>query len=401
MTNQPVSIAQEPWQTTNLERLGSFYGGLSGKSKEHFGSGRAQYVPFVNVMANLRIDPNALEQVDVADNEYQNPVRFGDLLFNGSSETPEEVGLCSVIDFEPGKLFLNSFCFGFRPFSLDHFDGVFFAYLFRSSIGRQIMVGLAQGSTRYNLSKPKLLAAELLVPSVQEQRSIAALLTDVDLEIDSLDALIAKKRNIKQGAMQQLLTGKTRLPGFNSEWISASLGSISQVVMGQSPLGQYYNTNGEGLPLIQGNADVSSRQTYVRTWTTQSPKTCEKGEVIMTVRAPVGYVARAHAKIALGRGVCAFRNPTIDNDFLYQALIFAENVWEAISQGTTFTAANANEVNSFKLLVPSDRVEQSAIAEVLMDMDTEIDSLVARREKSALIKIGMMQELLTGRTRLL
>ena len=263
------------------------------------------------------------------------------------------------------------------------------------------MVGLAQGSTRYNLSKPKLLAAELLVPSVQEQRSIAALLTDVDLEIDSLYALIAKKRNIKQGAMQQLLTGKTRLPGFNSEWISASLGSISQVVMGQSPLGQYYNTNGEGLPLIQGNADVSSRQTYVRTWTTQSPKTCEKGEVIMTVRAPVGYVARAHAKIALGRGVCAFRNPTIDNDFLYQALIFAENVWEAISQGTTFTAANANEVNSFKLLVPSDRVEQSAIAEVLMDMDTEIDSLVARREKSALIKIGMMQELLTGRTRLL
>ena len=168
-------------------------------------------------MANLRIDPNALEQVDVADNEYQNPVRFGDLLFNGSSETPEEVGLCSVIDFEPGKLFLNSFCFGFRPFSLDHFDGVF-----RSSIGRQIMVGLAQGSTRYNLSKPKLLAAELLVPSVQEQRSIAALLTDVDLEIDSLDALIAKKRNIKQGAMQQLLKPK-------KGWVVKKLGEVIQL----------------------------------------------------------------------------------------------------------------------------------------------------------------------------
>ena len=258
-----------------------------------------------------------------------------------------------------------------------------------------------QGTSQRHIYKRDFYSLEVKVPPLKEQQAIVDAVTDTNNLIKSLDLLIAKSREIKQGAMQQLLTGKTRLPGFNSEWVSASLGSISQVVMGQSPLGQYYNTNGEGLPLIQGNADVSSRQTYVRTWTTQSPKTCEKGEVIMTVRAPVGYVARAHAKIALGRGVCAFRNPTIDNDFMYQALIFAENVWEAISQGTTFTAANANEVNSFKLLVPSDRVEQSAIAEVLMDMDTEIDSLVARREKSALIKTGMIQALLTGRTRLL
>lgn len=199
------------WLPTSLKLLGSVYGGLSGKSKEHFGSGRARYIPFVNMMANIRIDPRELEQVDVSENESQNSVRSGDLIFNGSSETPEEVGLCSVVDYEPGKLYLNSFCFGFHPFSLEVMDPVFYAYLFRSSVGRQVMVSLAQGSTRYNLSKPKLLAAELLVPTKGEQSAIAEVLSDMDAEIDALVARREKTALIKTGMLQELLTGRTRL----------------------------------------------------------------------------------------------------------------------------------------------------------------------------------------------
>jgi type I restriction enzyme M protein len=194
----------EPWEMTSLKKLGTFYGGLSGKSKEHFGGGNSKYIPFVNVIGNLCVDENALERVQVAENEYQNAVRFGDLLFNGSSETPEEVGLCSVVNFDPHKLYLNSFCFGFRPFSIDELDGIFLAYLFRSSIGRQIMVGLAQGSTRYNLSKPKFLAAEFLAPSKKEQQAIAQVLSDMDAEIEALKVRTLKASMIKTGMMQEL-----------------------------------------------------------------------------------------------------------------------------------------------------------------------------------------------------
>lgn len=413
MTNQPVSIAQEPWQTTNLKRLGSFYGGLSGKSKEHFGSGRAQYVPFVNVMANLRIDPNALEQVDVADNEYQNPVRFGDLLFNGSSETPEEVGLCSVIDFEPGKLFLNSFCFGFRPFSLDHFDGVFFAYLFRSSIGRQIMVGLAQGSTRYNLSKPKLLAAELLVPSVQEQRSIAALLTDVDLEIDSLDALIAKKRNIKQGAMQKLWSQ-------SQSWNQIE---VHQVLLdhfsGPSPTCEERNIRGSEWGVLRTTCTTweygwnwKSHKVLPPSYWGQESRKVRVGDTIITKAGPrhrVGvssFVDFVPDNIVPSGKMIALRpNPSLIHP-LFLSLALKEHSSQAyLNERTTGMAESQVNFENRALLgtlikVPS-LGEQMRIAEVSTNIDAEIKALVALREKTALIKIGMMQELLTGRTRLL
>ena len=263
------------------------------------------------------------------------------------------------------------------------------------------MISRSYGSTFLELPTREAKALQLYLPKIEEQQLIAEALTQTDELIAALDKLIAKKKDIKQGTMQQLLTGKIRLPGFSGDWVASALGSICNVEMGQSPLGQFYNSSGRGLPLIQGNADIADRQTFVRTWTSASPKTCEKGDVVMTVRAPVGYVARAHTKIALGRGVCALRNPSVDNGFLFQALIFAERKWEIISQGTTFTAANANEVKSFKLFMPVDTLEQAGIAEVLADMDAEIDALIARRDKTALIKTGMMQELLTGRTRLI
>lgn len=199
------------WQPTSLKLLGSVYSGLTGKSKQHFGTGGANYIPFVNVMANLRINSNALEKVEIGENESQNLVRFGDLIFNGSSETPEEVALCSAVDYEPMKLYLNSFCFGFHPFSLDQMDSVFFAYLFRSSVGRQMMVRLAQGSTRYNISKQKFLSEEFLVPGKHEQEAIAKVLSDMDAEIDALVARRDKTALIKTGMMQELLTGRTRL----------------------------------------------------------------------------------------------------------------------------------------------------------------------------------------------
>lgn len=199
------------WETKRLGDLGKTYGGLSGKSKADFGSGAAKYVTFMNVIANTVVDAMTLEPVRVSPCEYQNLVRCGDLLFNGSSETPDEVALCSLVSTEFRDVYLNSFCFGFRPFEDAKVDGLFLTYYIRSNEGREIMKTLAQGSTRFNLSKKALLAAKVTLPTMSEQSAITAILADMDAEIAALTEKHEKARAIKQGMMQQLLTGRVRL----------------------------------------------------------------------------------------------------------------------------------------------------------------------------------------------
>lgn len=199
------------WESKTLGDLGSTFGGLTGKTKADFGEGSGLYVTFVNIMNNVVINCDAFERVKVSPTESQNRVMKGDLLFNGSSETPEEVALCSVLTEDVPNLFLNSFCFGFRLREAVEADGLFLAYYLRSKSGREMMKSLAQGSTRYNLSKLALLKSQLLLPRMPEQRAIAAVLSDMDAELASLEQRLVKTRALKQGMMQELLTGRVRL----------------------------------------------------------------------------------------------------------------------------------------------------------------------------------------------
>jgi type I restriction enzyme S subunit len=165
----------------------------------------------MNVMSNLVIDCDMFERVNVSPHETQNLVMKGDLFFNGSSETPEEVAMCAVLLEDVRDIYLNSFCFGFRFREGAQADGVFFAYYLRSEEGRELMKSLAQGSTRYNLSKVALLDSSLLSPSLPEQSAIAAVLSDMDAELSKLVERRDKTSNLKQAMMQELLTGRIRL----------------------------------------------------------------------------------------------------------------------------------------------------------------------------------------------
>jgi type I restriction enzyme S subunit len=165
----------------------------------------------MNVMTNSVIDCSTFERVRVSPHEVQNRVLKGDLLFNGSSETPEEVAMCAVVQSEIKDVYLNSFCFGFRFRDGVSVNGLFLAYYIRSKVGREIMKSLAQGSTRYNLSKTALLKAPFRLPELPEQTAIVSILKDMDAEIESLETKLAKAKQVKQGMMQELLTGRIRL----------------------------------------------------------------------------------------------------------------------------------------------------------------------------------------------
>jgi len=199
------------WEVKRLGELGSTFGGLSGKSKSDFGIGPSRYITFMNIMTNVVIDCGIFERVMVSPTEFQNRVTKGDLFFNGSSETPEEVGMCAVLAEDVQDVYLNSFCFGFRCREGTKASGLYLAYYFRSGEGRELLESLAQGSTRYNLSKIAFLKVTFPLPPAREQIEIASVLSDMDTEIAALEVKLAKARQLKQGMMQELLTGRTRL----------------------------------------------------------------------------------------------------------------------------------------------------------------------------------------------
>ncbi len=188
-----LGIIPEEWEVVKLGNLGVTYTGLSGKRKCDFGWGSAKYIPFLNILNNPQIDIDDLEYVNIMPNEVQNAVQNGDLFFNTSSETPEEVGMCSVLTNKIENTYLNSFCFGYRLFDNNEAVGIFLSYYFRSAVGRVLMSVLAQGATRYNLAKTTFLESTIALPPIEEQRRIAEALSNVDALIAALDKKIAKK----------------------------------------------------------------------------------------------------------------------------------------------------------------------------------------------------------------
>ena len=208
---QKLICPKSDWIESKIASIGQPYGGLSGKTKADFSNGNAHYVPFMNVMSNPITDTEYLDSVNINKGEIQNKILKGDLLFNGSSETPEELGFCSAVLEQIDNLYLNSFCFGFRIFNTKQYDSLFLAYFFRSSYGREFIYSLAQGATRYNLSKTNFLKSTLLLPIYEDQVQIASIVRDIDSEIENLEQKLSKYQLAKQGMMQQLLSGKIRL----------------------------------------------------------------------------------------------------------------------------------------------------------------------------------------------
>jgi len=208
---QTLLTPKDDWEVKKLGEIGATFGGLSGKSKKDFADGNCPYIPFMNIMSNPVIDETYFDYVKIKKGESQNKATKGNLFFNGSSETPEEVGMCSILLNDIPNLYLNSFCFGFRLFKTANENGLFLVYYFRSNEGRKHFRLLAQGATRYNLSKTQLLKMEIALPSKPEQTRIATILSDMDSEIDALEKKLTKTKQLKTGLMQQLLTGKIRL----------------------------------------------------------------------------------------------------------------------------------------------------------------------------------------------
>jgi type I restriction enzyme S subunit len=191
------------WEEKKLGDVGKTYNGLTGKAGEDFGLGET-FITYKQIFDSSEIDIQKFALVKIGAKEKQSKARFGDILFTTSSETPLEVGFASVLLDKNSSPYLNSFSFGIRPNSLSELDPNFSKFFFRSSLFRKEAVKLAQGSTRYNISKIGFMKIKILLPLILEQQKIAEFLTSIDNLIESKQQQIAQAELWKKGLMQGL-----------------------------------------------------------------------------------------------------------------------------------------------------------------------------------------------------
>ncbi len=287
----------------------------------------------------------------------------------------------------------------------------FFFYVLGQEKLFQLIDSLSRRSSgQTGVEMPALKAYELPLPPLPEQRAIATALSDVDALLGALDRLIAKKRDLKQAAMQQLLTGQTRLPGFHGEWEWKTLGEIlSRLANGAV----YKASNSSGLPITRIETIANGTIDYSRTGTVEVTAELESykmlsGDILFShinSLDHIGKVAQFQGERELyhGMNLLLLRTGKLaDSRFIYfwftsaPARKIARNMArQAVSQASI----NTTELKKLEIFLPP-LPEQTAIAAVLTDMDAELALLTQRLSKTRALKQGMMQELLTGRTRL-
>ena len=347
----------------------------------------------------------------------------GDVLVQRSN-TYDLVGTTAIFDGAPKTYIYPDIMIRLR--FTEHSTAHLFWRYANSANGRRFFLSVAAGSTGSmpKISGAKLLGMKIPLPPVPEQKTIASVLSDVDALISALDKLIAKKRHIKTATMQQLLTGKTRLPGFGEgkgykksaiglipeDWEAILLDLVAKRGSGHTPdkkHPEYWNGNIKWVSLKDSDYldclyiyDTTDKTTLLGI-ANSSAVIHSAGSVILSRDAGVGKSAILKTEMAVSQHFMAWQcTSCLENHFLYYWFQFNKKEFERIAIGSTIKTIGLPYFRNIKIPYPP-LPEQKAIASVLSDIDSEIAALEKRRAKTQAIKQGMMQELLTGRTRII
>ncbi len=391
--NDDVSVNKTPrerfsgeWETRQLAELGRFSKGRGIKRKDvsyegllcvRYGELYTQYHNYIEEVVS-RVPPSVAATAL--------PISTGDLLFAGSGETAEEIGRCAAY-LGKEKAYAGGDIIVLTPANQ---NSTYLGHLMNHSIVAVQKARMAQGDAVVHISTNSLAQVQVELPPIAEQNAIAEVLSDVDGLIGALDALIAKKRAIKQATMQQLLTGKTRLPGFSGEW---SKTRIRDLLTYRRP-DPYIVQSAEYLE--HGDVPVlTANKSFVLGYTDELSGVCRDLPAIIfddfttdSKYATFPFKVKSSAiKLLYGK------HERVSLKYVFERM-----------QLIRFSLGNhkryyISEYQNLEVLAP-DYHEQHAIAQVLSEMDAEVAALEQRRDKTRAIKQGMMQQLLTGRVRL-
>lgn len=381
-----LGVIPEDWDIKRLGDIFDFKNGLN-KEKSFFGYG----TPIVNYMDVYKL--SGLKGNDIKGKVFLNPiemkaydVRQGDVLFTRTSETQDEIGLSSVILDDIKDTVFSGFVLRGRE-KLNCLDVTFKKYCFRTHYLRKQIMSTSSYTTRA-LTNGKLLSEVIVIfpQYFKEQQAIAQALSDTDSLISSLEKLIDKKKNIKQGTMQELLTGRKRVEGFSGEWEEKKLGDIVISISSgksdtKSQLGRFP---------IYGSTGEIGRQKYFD----------YEGDKILVARvgANAGTVNMVSGKYCVSDNTLIVTFEKYMNvDFSFYKLLSLN--LNRLVFGSGQPLITGGQLKNIEFSLPVTKEEQNAIANILSDMNKEIEALEQKLDKYKSIKEGMMQELLTGRIR--
>ena len=370
-----VGMIPEDWE---VERIGSVASYTNGEAHERHISDYGKYV-----VVNSKFISTEGEIKKYSDRRFC-PASAGDVLMV-MSDVPNgrAIAKCFLVDKDESYTVNQRICV-LRPRKIDG------KFLFYKLDRNPFYLAFDDGAKQTNLRKSDVLSCPIVIPkSDEEQRAIAEALSDVDALIGALDRLIAKKRDLKQAAMQQLLTGQKRLLGFTGVWKVGRLGDFAQLYQPET-IGQSKFTD-DGYPVYGANGIIGRYGRYNHS-TPQITISC-RGNCGTVNRTELYSWITGNAMVVNLDG-----NRSVDRDFMFYLLKSQD--FSILVTGSGQPQIVRGPLADFKIKLPQERAEQTAIAEVLLDMDSEIVAFERRRDKTRALKQGMMQELLSGRVRL-
>jgi len=409
-----VGVIPKEWQTDLMSSI-TLLPIQNGVFNEPERKGRGcKLINVINLYSYVPIETTDLERFDATRDEINRfGVNHGDLFFTRSSLTPDGIAHCNVYR----RIFDEEILFDCHIIRvrLDQkkVDPFFLVRYCASRPARRYLIANAKTTTMTTIDQGVIAKMPIPLPAIHEQGAIATALSDVDALTNGLERLIAKKRDLKQAAMQQLLTGKTRLPGFHGEWEVKTLDEVCQKIQDGthfSPkLGgnDYFYVTSKNIRL--GTLDMSTAERISATEHAKIYARCDvkRGDLLLTKDgANTGNAALNSldepfsllSSVAILRFDCRRYSPTF---FMYQVLSKdgQEQIKEMMS-GNAITRLTLVKIRKLRFAVASFQ-EQAAIAAVLTDMDAELTTLEQRLAKTRALKQAMMQELLTGKIRLI
>lgn len=403
---------ENSWAHKTLGELFVFKNGLN-KGKEYFGYG-TPIINYMDVYKHPAIKKKYVQgRVTLSHQELDRfRVLKGDVFFTRTSETPEEVGMSATLLEDIPNCSFSGFVLRARPLT-DLLIPEYCVYAFTAKEIRASIIKNCTYTTRALTNGRVLASLKLPIPSFSEQQRIASALSDADALVAELDALIEKKRAIMAGTMQELLTGKRRLQGFDEPWVDVVFGDKIKIYRGGSPrpIESYLTNNPNGLNWIKigdarpGDKYITKTSEKIIPEGLGATRAVYSGDFLLSNSMSFGrpYILKIDGCIHDGWLSITEYQETFDRDFLYY-LLGSDAIlqkFKTLAAGSGVQNLNKKLVADMELQIPSSLAEQHAIATILSDMDAEIAELEAKRDKYKEVRQGMMQQLLTGKIRLI
>jgi len=408
------SIIPKDWK---IKEIGSFHPFVTSGSRgwaRYYSETGAPFIRITNLSRNsIHIDFEDLRFVNLPIDAFaeasRTSIQDGDLLISITAD----IGIIGFVDSSVKKpAYINQHIALIR-FDHDSVYSKFLAYYLASEKPQRLFIASMDVGAKAGMNLTTIKKLQVAVPILKEQRAIAEALSDVDELIGALDALIAKKRAIKQAAMQQLLTGKTRLPGFNGEWRIQKLGELGHFLKGRGV--SRANSQSGPLACVRYGELYTIHNDYIRTFhswisaeVAASATHLERGDILFAgsgeTKEEIGKCAAFLDEVEAyaGGDIVILRPSAVDSLFLGYVLNTNSVNQQKASLGQGDAVVHISAKALAQVCIPLPKIEeQIAIAKVFYDMDAEIDALEQRRDKTKAIKQGMMQELLSGSTRLI